>query len=74
MPNKYSKRLLIRWIPIPEIMAKLLSKFISLLVSTQADSQVPKPPIPLIGKAELISAPVIPKMVLKKFVTLKSIP
>lgn len=60
--------------PIPDIMAKLGSKFISLKVRAQADSHVPKPAIPLMGRAPVISAPVVPRMVLQKLNVLREKP
>jgi hypothetical protein len=65
IPRIYSKEFVMRWMLL-EMMAIRFSNPNSIRVKAQADSQVPKPPIPLIGRAELISAPVTPNMVLEK--------
>ena len=66
MPRAYSNRFVIRWTPNPDIIASLGSKSRSLKVNAHADSHVPKPPRPFMGNTEDNSAPVIPRMVLKK--------
>jgi hypothetical protein len=71
IPKVYSKKLVIKWIPIPEIMAICGLNFINSKVRAQADSQVPNPASPLMGKIEVSSAPVSPKIVFQKFNALK---
>ena len=66
IPKEYSKRFERRWTPIPEIIARRGSKFISLNVKAQADAHVPSPAIPLIGRTEVSSPPVVPRIVFQK--------
>lgn len=63
-----------RWTPIPERIASFVSKLISLKVKAHADSQVPNPAIPMIGRADDSSAPVIPRIFFQKLRLLKENP
>ena len=73
VPKRYSNRLVIRWTPL-ERMAIRFSYPINMRVNAHADSQVPNPPIPFTGSADVNSAPVIPKMVLEKLKLAKEKP
>ncbi len=66
IPREYSKMLVSRWTPIPEMTARPVSKSIRRKVSAQPDSQVPNPASPLTGRTEVSSAPLIPRMNLEK--------